>query len=231
MTSLSVVVPVHMPREDYIDIFFNRCMKSLSEQTYKNFNLIIVINGIVNYGKNISILTEKINNIQNKFINPIKTIKYDTGLGVSRAMNIGIDATNTKFIALQAQDDFSLPERFEKQMNVLNSDDTIDVCGGGMKYGVDGNLKIHNAYEGNFSEFRKKILEQNVLSAGSVIFKRNLFYEVGKFNENLTVKEPYEDYDLWKKFALNNANFKNIQEPLYIWYNDYSTFEYYKKNN
>ena len=229
MAQLSVVVPIHFATADYEQVFFDRCMRSLSEQSFNDFDLVCVINGIPDFERSIDGLKSRILEWKYMFKNPIRVLAFDRALGVSRAMNIGISSCDSPYIALQAQDDESVPERFAIQMDYLSSHPEVDVLGGGVNVGVSPPFKSCPGVMKTVDDMRSSLEHTNMLAAGSVIIKRSAVNHVGGFNEALTVKNPYEDWDLWKRMARSGAVIANVEDILYTWYRDFSTFDYYSQ--
>ena len=58
---LTITLPAHLPTKRHIDVFFERAVESLAKQTYKNFKLIIVLNGVWNYENSVKEIREKCN--------------------------------------------------------------------------------------------------------------------------------------------------------------------------
>lgn len=222
---LNVVLAANLPTEEHIKIFFDRAINSLSLQTYKNFFLTVVLNGVYDYNNSIIVIENKLKKqYKHSFINDINIYKTPEKLGVSKAVNIGIKMVDADLIAFQAADDTSEKQRFEKQINCFLEKKDLDVCGGGMFEMREQTLHTHSPFVGSYENFRNLMPNMNLLMAGSVMCKKKILEKVNYFNENFKLKQVGEDYDLWKRLAAAGANIYNINEPLYTWYHDYSTF-------
>ena len=101
---ISVILPVYNSQE-----FLSQSINSILNQTYKNFELIIIDDGSTDKSKEIcEYFSKKDNRI-------IFIDKDHEGLTIS--LNKALKIAKGKFIARQDADDVSLPERFEKQIN------------------------------------------------------------------------------------------------------------------
>jgi len=230
MKTLSVVVPLYFPTENHEEVFFRRCMRSLSEQTFRDFELILVVNGIPNYEAKINGFISRVMEWSSEFSYPIKIHHGPSPIGVSKAMNVGIRMSTGNYVALQAQDDESYPERLASQMRMLAADPSIDVLGTGMKYGVEPKFALRPGIGRSSEEITAILPSWCPMVAGSCIIKRSTLDRVNGFNESLTIDQPYEDYDLWKRIATVGGKFANLPEVLYVWHRDFSTFELYHHN-
>ncbi|MCL6471333.1 MAG: glycosyltransferase [Firmicutes bacterium] len=95
---ISVIMPVYNREK-----FLSDAIKSILNQTYKNFELIIVNDGSTDNSEDIIL----------SFTDPrIKYIKQENG-GVAAARNKGLDNAQGDFILFHDSDDISLPMRFE----------------------------------------------------------------------------------------------------------------------
>lgn len=152
-----------------------------------------------------------------KLFNIVK-IKKNGGLGP--ALKKGVEACSNEYIARMDSDDYSYPQRFEKQINLMDSDLSIDLSTGAMKvfdeYNnrtfVYGDADILNGYL-----YQKVCLCFNVnfVCHPLVMIRRAL---VEKYN--LYYSEDYkyaEDYELWSR-CFKNLKIVNIPEVLLIYY-------------
>ncbi|HNP54821.1 MAG TPA: glycosyltransferase, partial [Ferruginibacter sp.] len=138
----------------------------------------------------------------------IQLIRKPVNSGYTSSLNMGIDRAAGKYIARMDGDDLALPDRFEKQVAILERDPDIVVCGGAMQIIGSDELVIqpesHDA------------INVNMLSICSMchptVMMRTSFIRNSGFLYNPD-KEPAEDYDLWVHL-LRKGKFYNITEPV-----------------
>ncbi|REE83092.1 glycosyltransferase involved in cell wall biosynthesis [Lutibacter oceani] len=90
---IAIIIPVYNA-EKYIE----KCLDSISNQSYKKFEVIIIDDGSVDASKE----------IYNKFVNIDDRFKafYQPNLGPSSARNLGIEKSNSAYITFVDADDF-----------------------------------------------------------------------------------------------------------------------------
>ncbi len=112
--------------------------------------------------------------------------------GVSSARNVGIKESKGKWIALLDSDDVWLPEKLEKQMQVLKENEHIKILGTNRNDEVypwfgKSKLKIYNLTA-------KETLLKWWPSTPTVIFKKEIIEKTGVYNESL---RGLEDGEFW----------------------------------
>lgn len=219
---LTIVTAAHLPTLEHINVFFSRAIESLAKQTYKNFKLIIVLNGVYDYEKSIDKIKRKLlEEYQPRFLHNIEIYNFEEKMGVSKATNFGLKKATTEYVGFQAADDCCVEYRLERQIKILLENKEIDICASGMF--ESGNVCL--PFVGSFEQIRNNIRYSNIIMGGTAICKFSMLDKVDFFDENHPLGS--EDWDLWKRCALAGANFYNLSEPLYEWFHDYSTFVYY----
>jgi glycosyltransferase involved in cell wall biosynthesis len=130
MPRLSVMMPAYNT-ETYIRDAIQSCI----DQTYKDWELIVVDDGSTDK-------TAKVAELMAKSDNRIRVIKSQHG-GVSNARNLAVKLSRGEYIARQDSDDTQHHERFEKQMAVFDKNPHLDcVTTGGMIIPVNTNEKM-----------------------------------------------------------------------------------------
>ena len=181
--SVSVIIPVFNRLK-----LIPRSMNSIINQTYP-VNEIIVVDDGSNDGT--------YDMIKENF--PQAILIYQENRGVSSARNIGIKAANSKWIAFLDSDDEWMRNKIEEQISFFIKNPLFKVCHTDeiwIRNGVRVNqMKKHRKYGG---EIYKKCLPLCVISPSSIIIHKDIFKDVGFFDENLPV---CEDYDLWLRIC------------------------------
>lgn len=188
---ISVILPV-FNREKFVA----GAIQSILDQTYHNFELIVIDDGS----------TDSTSRIIRGFDDSrIKIFRNGINLGVSASRNKGIKEAKGEFVAFLDSDDISAPQRLEKQLRLLQEKPEIDICGSWVQFLNSRKIIKHQE---EHEEIFTQLLLNCSLSLGAVMYKRSsgdLF-----FNEQLRFGE---DYDLWSRVGWQ-SRFYNIQESL-----------------
>lgn len=187
---ISVIIPVYKNIN-----LLNDSLKSLLDQTYKFFEVIVVNDGSSEKKKILEIIK-----IFKKKKLDIKFIDIKKNKGVSFALNKGINKSKGKYISWLSHDDFFHPKKFEKQINFMKKK-KIDVCFTNF-YLVDNQKKILKKinYKNIFFEPKKHILIRDNINFCTAIINKRIFKKIGCFDLQ---KKHTQDYDLMIKIFRN----------------------------
>ena len=124
---------------------------------------------------------------------------YQNNQGVSSARNKGIKYAYGDWIAFLDSDDEWLPNKLYEQVKAIGSNPEIKFFHTNeiwIRNGVRVNqMKKHKKYGGYIFE---KCLDICRVSPSSVLIKKEIFDDIGTFDESLRV---CEDYDLWLRIT------------------------------
>lgn len=119
--------------------------------------------------------------------------------GVSAARNRGIQMAGGEWIAFLDSDDLWLPGKLKAQLDFFSQNPGIRICQTEeiwMRNGKRLNPKKHHRKpQGHAFPL---LLERCLVSPSAVVIHRELFQEVGTFDESLPA---CEDYDLWLRIG------------------------------
>lgn len=196
---ISVIMPAYNA-EKYIAEAIN----SILSQTFTDFEFIIINDASTDSTKEI------VESFQDQ---RIKLLNNEQNKGVAKSLNIGIATAKGKYIARMDADDISLPQRFQTQINFMEQNTDIDICGSWAEtFGCNQNTIKHPLLH---SEIRDKSFFACSMTHPTIIFKRIL---------NLQYSSDFpraEDYDLWCR-KINELKFANVPDFLIR----YRTHEY-----
>ena len=166
-----------------------RALDSALNQTYQPSEIIVVDNG--SSDGTTKLLRERYPSIR---------LLIEKKLGVSTARNKGIRHSKFQWIALLDSDDAWDKTKLEKQKNALaSSQDQFRLVHTNEIWIRNGNkfnqMKKHQKFGGDIFN---NCLSLCCISPSSVLINKNIFKEVGYFDESLPV---CEDYDLWLKIC------------------------------
>ena len=199
MMNISVVIPTYNRIE-----LLKRSIDSVINQTIKPSEIIIVDDGS-NDG------TEAM--VKKKY-DSLKLITQKNK-GASAARNSGIKASSGEWICFLDSDDEWKNDKLEKQINAVANNSDYKFFHSNEIWIKNGKRinqkKKHKKYGGDIF---KKCLDMCRISPSSVLIEKNIFEEIGFFNENLVV---CEDYELWLRICDKYEVFF-IDEPLIFKY-------------
>jgi glycosyltransferase involved in cell wall biosynthesis len=142
-------------------------------QTYNNFELIIIDDGSTDDTK--SILT------QYKENNKVR-IFYRTHCGLSNSRNFGISQSRSDLICFHDADDIMLPDRLynSAKYSLLNKE--IDVFYGSY-FLTDKRLQIDKSVDAVGYSYEQQLLQRySIFSAGASAVRKESFFKYGMFN-------------------------------------------------
>ncbi|MBX7181816.1 MAG: glycosyltransferase family 2 protein [Bacteroidia bacterium] len=177
--------------------FINETINSIKNQNYKNLEIIII--------DDCSTSEEASKAVLNQSSLTIQFLKTKLNSGPSIARNIGIAASNGKYI-LPLDGDDKLGDPFlTDAVQFLESNLNYQVVyGNGSKFGASNEfLSIPNFEKFNF-------LTYNPLFVTSVI-RKSALETAGLYDEYLS-KLGLEDWELWLSFAELNYSFKKFEK-------------------
>ncbi len=192
---ISVIMPAYNA-EQYI----GEAIDSILCQSFRDFELII-LNDSSKDGTEGVILS---------YDDPrIVYVKNEENLGVARTLNRGLALAKGQYIARMDADDISLPERFQKQAQYLDSHPDCVVCGSSVeKFGA---AKGVCAFPETDEKIRTAMLLSNPVAHPSVMLRAQILRQHGLVYEEAF--EKVEDYRLWIRLA-DKGGFYNFQTPL-----------------
>ncbi len=191
---ITVLMPVYN-----VESFIKEAIESVLNQSYTDFELLIIDD--CSTDNTLSIIEE----IKD---DRIKIVRKEKNLGLIHSLNLGFELAQGKYIARMDGDDISVNNRFEKQLEVLENDSNVKVCGCWLQeFGKSNRLVRHKEYH---EEIKARLLLSCSMSMGVVMLEREWIGNV-LFDET---KKHVEDYDFWSRIAWT-GKFYNIQEPLY----------------
>ena len=193
---VSVIIPTYNRKK-----FLKEAVHSVLSQSFKELEIIVVDDGSNHKSEWVEALDPRIHYI------------YCANRGAGAARNFGVSVSSGEYIAFLDSDDLWEKKKLEKQLSFLkaiNEEPRRSVSGSEAKYKICytnetwvrkgehlNQMKKHQKYHGWIFE---KCLPLCIVSSSSIIMERQVFYDLGGFDEALPV---CEDYDLWLRMSLN----------------------------
>ena len=198
---ISVVMPT-FNRQNYIV----EAIESILNQTYDNFEFIIIDD--CSKDNTYEIVLE-----YTKLDKRIKTLRNDKNMGIVYTLNRGLEQAKGKYIARMDDDDISLAQRFEKQIEFMEENKDIAILGSYVEI-FDDNDKI---YFPLMTESEPEILAL-IMNFGNPMGHSNIMMRKSFLdNFKLSYKQDYkdaEDYYLWTEILEKGGKIANIPEIL-----------------
>ncbi len=185
-----------------------RAIESMLNQTYNNFEFIIVDDCSKDQ-------TSKILYDYQKKDSRIKVLKNEKNLGIAASLNKGILESKGEWIVRMDDDDESLLDRLEKQINFLQKNQNVDIFGGKCIF-QDINGNEIKSYSTNYppvttEEIEKLFYKTCPLMHNTICMKRQKIIDIGLYNKNFS---GAEDYELWVRAWKNGLIINNMDEFL-----------------
>ena len=196
---MSILMPVYKTAS-----YLQEAIDSMLSQRFSDFEL-IVLNDCS---------PDDAEDILNRYDDPrIVRYKGERNQGLANVLNVGMDMARGQYIARMDSDDISLPERFETQVNYLETHPDVDLCSCGMKlFGARNGSWVRDADP----EMVKitALFFSPILHASSV-WRRESFERFGlRFRQEMV---PAEDYDLWCCALVKGLRMVNLPDCLYLY--------------
>jgi pyruvyl transferase EpsI len=197
MPLVSVLMPVYNAADTLC-----RAMDSILMQTYGKIVVVVVEDGCTD--NSVVILNDY------AAMDPrVKIYHNGQNLGVARSLNRGIDLCEGEYIARMDADDFSHPERIEKQVAFMEANTDVAVLGSYRRIIYPTHSVVETSPCEN-EEIRAHLLFNINASHPTIMLRAEAFRQNTDWRYPIT---PTEDYDLFSSLILK-VNFANIPEAL-----------------
>jgi glycosyltransferase involved in cell wall biosynthesis len=181
---VSVVIPVYNGNG-----FLPSAIESILDQTYKNFEVIIIDDGSTDNSYEIMKNYAKTHSRLRIFRNP-------KNINIANTLNRGIKLARGQYIARMDADDVALPNRLSRQIKFMKSHRDVVILGGQVKtINIDGKTIGRKLFPKNDQEIREALFTTNPIQHPTAIIDRSLLPK--NFSWYNPALPPAEDYDLF----------------------------------
>lgn len=200
--TVSVVLPVHLGvRPDHL----SECLRSLCQQTCRADQVIIVEDGPLS-SQHHSVLEEFVAAHQG-----VTRVKLPINQGAGVANQAGLIAARGVWIAKVDADDICRPDRFERQLQVVN-EMGVDVCGAAMLEFTNDSDHLRGLREmpASHAAIVRRLRWNNPINHPTAFYRRDLAVDAGGY-------PPWrymQDYGLFARMLNGGARMTNIAEVL-----------------
>lgn len=208
-TLVSVILPVYREPCEFI----TKSIISILNQTYNDIELIIILDtGVDNdlYKSQYDCIVAVVDKYAETKKN-IKIVVNEKNLGPSQTINRGIYESRGRYIAIMHADDIAHPERIEKQVKFLMTNDKFDMCCSRVFYIDKYDKVLGESKYVSISEIPKYLYcGLNPFTHASWLAKREFFLDLGGYRDIA----PVEDYDLLCRAFISGKRFVMVDEVL-----------------
>ena len=183
---ITVIIPTYNRYE-----LLKRALNSVYSQIHMPKEVIVVDDGS----------TDNTAQIQKQF--PFTKYIYQKNSGVSAARNLGIKNSTCQWIAFLDSDDEWHKEKLSWHVEFHKNNPFVKMSYTDEMWIRDKKqVKIPKKYSKHGGDIFDKCLSHCIIAPSAVLIHKDLFDEVGLFDESL---EVCEDYDLWLRVACGNS--------------------------
>ena len=182
--------------------YLREAVDSILNQTFTDFEFIIINDGS----------TDRTREILESYNDPRIVLINQEHIGFTKSLNKGIALAKGDYIARQDADDISMPERLEKQLEFLENNKNVALLGTAAKIVDERGMYFQTIeFPCDYSSIQKGIKRYNPFIHGSVMFKREYFFDLGGYRDFFWTSQ---DYDLWLRF-IEKYEVANLLTSLY----------------
>jgi len=200
---VSIIIPVFNPNLN----FFKQCLDSIMNQSYKNLEIIIILEQ-----SNDSKLDEEAKKLVDNYNDPRTVFISKDHVGAAHARNLGMSKAKGELIALMDSDDVCDANRIEKQVDFFHNHEA-DIVGTFAKIIDENNNELGTfRFPLDPKTIRRSIMVSIPFVNASTMFKKEIVDKGGGYNESFPTAE---DYEFFIRQIARGAKGYNIDEPLY----------------
>lgn len=192
---VSIIVPVYNTSQ-----YLEKCINSISNQTYSNIEIIVIDDGSNQKTKN------KIEELSSK----IDVVIHQSNKGQSTARNIGLNRAKGHFVIFVDSDDY-VSENFCKELiENYNNEFSVVTCYANL-FTENKNLYVYKPEGGGLKE---AIIKNTAL--GTSLFVKEELKKIGGYDESMV--KGFEDWELLIRLLKNTTKkIKVVETPLYFY--------------
>ena len=201
-SSFSVSMCVYKKDNPY---HFRTAAESILNQTVPPSEVVLVVDGPV---------PPELNTVIKEFeANPIfNVIRLPVNSGHGNARRTGLENCTNELVALMDADDISVPDRFQKQINIFNSNPNLAIVGGNISEFVNNpnNIVGYRKVPQKDADIKLYMKKRCPMNQVTVMLSKSKIKSAGGYLDWYC----NEDYYLWVRLALKGYEFANIDEVL-----------------
>jgi glycosyltransferase involved in cell wall biosynthesis len=198
---VTVLMPVHDTPADMLD----RALSSVRRQTFSDFEFLVLDDG------SRSEPTRSCLELHAAADSRLR-VEWEPHRGLTPSLNLGLKRARGELIARQDADDWSEPERLERQIVFLRAHPEIALCGcDAWRHQQNGTLLWRTRLPEAHDEILAAFWSGNPFVHGSVMFRKEAALCAGGYREEFACAQDYDFF--WRLAELGGAATLNM--PLY----------------
>lgn len=208
MITVSIILPFYNAEKT-----LELAISSLADQTFPNFECILVDNNSTDGSLKIAKSWQK--------KDPRFVVIAEKEQGVVFASNAGSAIAKGKYICRMDADDWSFPERLEKQIHFLNENQEYGVVAGLVEYvghhqntqGFAHYVDLINSIQSYQQISKRRFIESPIVNP-SAMWRKEVADKLGMYRQGAFP----EDYELWLRWLGEGIKMHKIPERVLKWY-------------
>lgn len=192
LTDYSVVIPAHNA-----EAFIAASLASVAKQSLRPREVIVVDDGSADrtgqYAREAG----------------ATVIAQKQSLGPSASRNLGVSRCTAPLVAFLDADDEWLPDHAERLVQALDHPGAVFAGSDAVRFGFESGLMTTDFSGDEPVDLRDLLISENPVIQSSVMILREVFDEVGGYDESIRLSE---DYELWTRVA-DRGTFAYVKSP------------------
>lgn len=196
---VSVLLPAYNAEK-----YLPEAIESILKQSYQDFELLVVDDCSTDSTWQV---IQKYANLDSRVV----AIQNQKNLKLSGSLNVAIAHANGDYLARMDADDWSYPDRFQKQVTYMDANPEVGIVGGSMEV-CDELLNVVSTrrYHQTDDDIRRHLFRYSPFSHPLIMIRKSVIDEVGGYRDKFN---PAEDYELYFRVG-KRAKFGNLQDVL-----------------
>ena len=208
MSFFTVIIPLYN-KEKYIE----NAMKSILNQTFTDFNLLIINDCSTDASAKIASKYES---------DKVQIFTHEKNAGLSASRNTGIKNANSNYITFLDADDLWKPTFLESIFQLIQNFPEARIFGTNYEEVWESVIKKpHNGSEifpidfSGYINFFKINIKQGIYNHGSVCFHKEVFEKIGYYNQNIGFSEDL-DFNIRANYNFKLAYLNSVQMSYFM---------------
>lgn len=179
----------------------------LINQTVRPTEIVLVRDGLVP-----EVLDKLLNEYEARYPEVFNIIRLNQNGGLGKALKLGVESAKYDIVARMDSDDICLPNRFELQLQYMETHPECDIIGGQMTefIGEPSNIVGKRIVPESNEDIYNYMKGRCALNHVTVMFRKNSILKAGNYQDWFW----NEDYYLWVRMMMNKCVLANLSDVL-----------------